>query len=46
MKTEKYEFRGLGSSLRDFPIDGSLKEQYLSKVLHLYIEEGMSYRYI
>lgn len=24
MKTEKYEFRGIGSPRRDFPTDGSL----------------------
>ncbi len=46
MKTEKYEFRGIGSPRRDFPTDGSLKKQYLSKVLHLYFEEGMGYRSI
>ena len=46
MKTEKYEFRGIGSPRRDFPTDGSLKKQYLSKVLHLYFEEGLGYRSI
>ncbi|MDR0737741.1 MAG: transposase [Prevotellaceae bacterium] len=46
MKTEKYQFRGVGSPLREFPTDGSLKRQYLSKVLHLYFEEGMGYRSI
>lgn len=46
MKTEKYQFRGVGSLRRDFPTDGSLKKQYLSKVLHLYFEEGMGYRSI
>lgn len=46
MKTEKYGFRVMGSSRRDFLIGGSLKKQYLSKVLHLYFEEGMSYRCI
>lgn len=46
MKTEKYEFRGIGSPRRDFPTDGSLKKQYLSKVLYLYFEEGMGYRSI
>lgn len=42
MRTEKYEFRGIGSR-RNFPMDESLKKRYLSKVLHLYFEEGMSY---
>jgi hypothetical protein len=46
MKKEKYQFRGKGSPGRDFPTDGSLKKQYLSKVLHLYFEEGMDYRSI
>lgn len=46
MKTEKYQFRGNGSPLRDFPTNGSLKKQYLSKVLHLYFEERMCYRSI
>jgi len=46
MKTEKYQFRGIGSPDRNFPTDGSLKKQYLSKVLHLYFEEGMCYRSI
>lgn len=46
MRTEKYQFRGKGSPLRDFPTDGSLKKQYLPKVLHLYFEEGMDYRSI
>lgn len=46
MKTEKYQFRGIGSPRRGFPMDGSLKKQYLSKVLHLYFEEGMGYRSI
>jgi transposase len=46
METEKYQFRGIGSPDRDFPTDGSLKKQYLSKVLHLYFEEGMGYRSI
>jgi transposase len=46
MKKEKYQFRGIGSPCRDFPTDGSLKKQYLSKVLHLYFEEGMDYRSI
>jgi transposase len=46
MKREKYQFRGKGSPSRDFPTDGSLKQQYLSKVLHLYFEEGMDYRSI
>lgn len=43
MRTEKYEFRGIGSPRRNFPMDGSLKKRYLSKVLYLYFEEGMSY---
>jgi transposase len=46
MKKEKYQFRGIGSPERDFPTGGSLKKQYLPKVLHLYFEEGMSYRSI
>jgi hypothetical protein len=46
MKKGKYQFRGKGSPCRDFPTDGSLKKQYLSKVLHLYFEEGMDYRSI
>lgn len=46
MKIEKYQFRGNGSPRRDFPTNGSLKKQYLSKVLHLYFEEGMCYRSI
>ena len=46
MKKEKYQFRGIGSPDRDFPTDGSLKKQYLSKVLRLYFEEGMGYRSI
>jgi len=46
MQKEKYQFRGVGSPARDFPTDGSLKKQYLSKVLHLYFEEGMDYRSI
>jgi hypothetical protein len=46
MKKEKYQFRGIGSPGRDFPTDGSLKKQYLSKVLHFYFEEGMDYRSI
>ncbi|MDR1097325.1 MAG: transposase [Tannerella sp.] len=46
MQTEKYQFRGKGSPLRESPTDGSLKKQYLSKVLHLYFEEGMGYRSI
>ncbi len=43
MRTEKYEFRGIGSPRRNFPMDGSLKKRYLSKVLYLYFEEGMRY---
>lgn len=46
MKKEKYQFRGKGSPIRDFPTDGSLKKQYLSKALHFYFEEGMNYRSI
>ena len=46
MEKEKYQFRGIGSPARDFPTDGSLKKQYLPKVLHLYFEEGMDYRSI
>ena len=46
MKTEKYQFRGIGSPERNFPTDGSLKKLYLSRVLHLYFEEGMGYRSI
>ncbi|WP_294081444.1 transposase [Proteiniphilum sp. UBA5384] len=46
MKTEKYQFRGQGSSERNFPTDGSLKKLYPSRVLHLYFEEGMDYRSI
>jgi transposase len=46
MKKGKYQFRGKGSPCRDFPTDGSLKKQYLSKVLHFYFEEGMDYRSI
>jgi transposase len=46
MQKEKNQFRGIGSPARDFPTDGSLKKQYLSKVLHLYFEEGMGYRSI
>ena len=46
MKREKYQFRGVGSPLRDFPTDGSLKKRYLSKALHLYFEEGLDYRSI
>jgi len=46
MQKEKYQFRGIGSPSRDFPTDGSLKKQYLPKVLHLYFEEGMDYRSI
>jgi hypothetical protein len=46
MQTEKYQFRGKGSPVREFPTDGSLKKQYLSKVLHLYFEGGLDYRSI
>lgn len=46
MKEEKYEFRGNGSPRRDFPTNGILKKQYLSKALHLYFKEGICYRSI
>lgn len=46
MKEEKYQFRGNGSPRQDFPTNGILKQQYLSKALHLYFEEGMCYRSI
>ncbi|MGL4851233.1 MAG: transposase [Phocaeicola sp.] len=46
MRKEKYLFRGVGSPHNTCPTDGSLKKQYLSKVLHLYFEEGMGYRSI
>lgn len=46
MKEKKNQFRGNGSPGRDFRNNSSQKKLYLSKILHLYFEEGMSYRSI